>query len=177
MDLVNATWVNIEIPVEHQVLVPDRPGRFAVFDGRWAAADRPMVSGKSEMRCAKFVAAAGVLVVAGAARAHHSAAAEYRGEVKTWTGTIRRFAWMNPHTWLYFDMRDPAGKVTHWECEGSAPGGLMRSGWTRETLRPGMVIMIEGYPAKDRPEGCKVKAVILPGGRRLTMGSDEPAPR
>ena len=129
------------------------------------------------MRWTKLVAAAGVLVVASAAWAHHSAAAEYWGEVKTWNGTVTRFAWVNPHTWLYFDMRDAAGKVTHWECEGSAPGGLTRSGWTRDTLRAGMVITIEGYPAKDRPQGCKVKAIILPAGRRLTMGSDAPAPR
>ncbi len=122
------------------------------------------------MNFARWVAAAGMLMATGEAQAHHSAAAEYRGEVKTWTGTVTRFAWINPHTWVYFDMRDATGKVTPWECEGAAPGGLIRSGWTRDTLRPGMAIVIEGYPAKDRPQGCKVKAVILPGGRRMTMG-------
>jgi hypothetical protein len=127
------------------------------------------------MKFAKWMAAAGILTVFGTASAHHSAAAEYRGEVKTWTGTITRFAWINPHSWVYFDMRDASGKVAHWECEGSAPGGLMRGGWTKDTLRPGMVITIEGYPAKDRPQGCKVKAIRFPDGRRLTMGSDEPS--
>jgi hypothetical protein len=124
----------------------------------------------AQMRYA--IGVAWLWLTAGAAWAHHSAAAEYRGEVKTFTGTVTRFAWINPHTWVYFDMRDAAGKVTHWECEGAAPGGLLRSGWTRDTLRPGMAITIEGYPAKERPQGCKVKAIILPGGRRMTMGSD-----
>ena len=129
------------------------------------------------MALAKCLAAAGMLFAAGAAWAHHSAAAEYWGDLKTWTGTITRFAWINPHSWVYFDIRDAAGKVAHWECEGSAPGGLMRAGWTKDTLRPGMMVAIEGYPAKDRPQGCKVKAITLPNGRRLTMGSDEPGGR
>jgi len=128
------------------------------------------------MNFAKRVAA-GMLIACAPGWAHHSAAAEYFGEVKTWTGTITRFAWINPHSWVYFDMRDAAGKVTHWECEGSAPGGLLRSGWTKETLRSGMVVTIEGYPAKDRPQGCKVKAMRLPDGRRLTMGADDPGDR
>lgn len=119
----------------------------------------------------------GLMLAAGAAWGHHSAAAEYWGEVKTWTGTITRFSWINPHSWVYFDITDSGGNVAHWECEGSAPGGLMRSGWTRETLRPGLRVTIEGYPAKDRPQGCKVKAIILPGGKRMTMGSDEPGGR
>ena len=81
---------------------------------------------------------------------------------------------MNPHTWVYFDLAEAGGKVAHWECEGSSPNGLIRNGWTRDTLRPGMVVAIEGYPAKDRAQGCKVRAVILPGGRRMVMGSEEP---
>ena len=129
------------------------------------------------MNFARWVAVASLLTAAGAARAHHSAAAEYWGEVKTWQGTITRFAWINPHSWVYFDLTGADGKVAHWECEGSAPGGLMRSGWTRETLRPGMAVTIEGYPAKVRPQGCKVRAIILPSGRRMTMGLDEPGGR
>jgi len=126
------------------------------------------------IKFAKWTAAVGMFLVSGAAWAHHSAAAEYWGDVKSWTGTITRFAWVNPHSWVYFDVSFDSnganGKVAHWECEGSAPGGLMRNGWTRDTLRPGMRVTIEGYPAKDRPHGCKIKAIRLPDGRRLTMG-------
>lgn len=102
--------------------------------------------------------------------AHHSAAAEYFSQVKTWSGTVTRFSWVNPHTRIYFDVTGANGQVTHMDCEGSAPGGLMRDGWTRNTLTPGLHVTIEGNPAKDKPNGCKVRAAILPGGRRMTMG-------
>lgn len=118
-----------------------------------------------------------LLLVASPGMAHHSAAAEYRAEVKTWRGTITRFSWMNPHTWVYFDMTDASGKVTHMECEGSSPNGLIRNGWIKDTLRPGEKVIIEGYPAKDRDFGCKVRDVILPDGRRMSMaGAEEGVP-
>lgn len=72
---------------------------------------------------------------------------------------------MNPHTWVYFDVGS-----THYECEGSSPNGLIRNGWTRTTIKPGDHVTIEAWPAKDRPEGCKVRAVILPDGKRMYMG-------
>lgn len=126
------------------------------------------------MRFAVWAILAQLILMAVPAFAHHSATAEYRAEIKTWTGTITRFSWMNPHTWVYFDIPGPAGKTAHWDCEGSSPNGLIRSGWTKDTLRPGMGVTIEGYPAKDRPQGCKVRAVILPGGQRMLMGVAEP---
>jgi hypothetical protein len=116
--------------------------------------------------------AAALASVASPLAAHHSFAAEYRSELKTWTGTITRFAWTNPHTRVYFDGSEAGGGVRKVDCEGSAPGGLVRGGWTRDTLKPGDKVVIEGYPAKERPGGCKVRAVILPGGRRMTMGAE-----
>lgn len=122
------------------------------------------------MNFAKQMVGAVLLLTAIPVVAHHSAAAEYYSELKTWSGTITRFAWTNPHTWVWFDAVDSRGNVTHMDCEGSAPSGLMRDGWTKETLTPGLHVVIEGNPAKDKPNGCKVRAVILPGGRRMTMG-------
>ena len=77
---------------------------------------------------------------------------------------------MNPHTWVYFDSIEPNGSIIHRECEGSSPNGLISNGWTRTTIKPGDHVTIEGWPAKDRPEGCKVRAVILQDGRRMYMG-------
>lgn len=124
------------------------------------------------MKFAKCTAVVFMVLAALPAAAHHSAASEYRAQVKTWSGTITSFSWMNPHTWVYFNVTDATGKVTHMDCEGAAPSGLMRNGWTKQTLIPGMQVTIEGYPAKDKPEGCKVRAVIPPGGRKLVMGAD-----
>ncbi|MDP9055053.1 MAG: DUF6152 family protein [Acidobacteriota bacterium] len=102
--------------------------------------------------------------------AHHSASAEYVSELSEWKGVITKFSWINPHTWIYFEGKDARGTVGKYDCEGSAPSGLTGNGWTRDTLNPGDRVTIIGYRAKDRPEGCKVRAVILPDGRKMTMG-------
>jgi hypothetical protein len=123
------------------------------------------------MRFRGVVLGVALASAAGLVQAHHSAAAEYRAELKTWHATITRFTWMNPHTWVYFRTADSSG-IHDFECEGSAPGGLIRNGWTRNTLMPGQQVTIEGYPAKQRPEGCKVRAVLFADGRKMRMGSD-----
>ena len=101
--------------------------------------------------------------------AHHSFAAEYGSKPITLNGTIVRFVWMNPHTRIYLDVTDAGGAVTKWECEGNAPGGLLSHGWSRESLRPGDHVTIEGFPAKDHSNICKARAVTLAGGGRLIM--------
>ncbi len=103
--------------------------------------------------------------------AHHSAAAEYESKLLLLNGTITRVDWMNPHVWLYLDVKDTNGKVTNWSCEGGSPNGLLSNGWTKTSLKPGDRVKIEGGRAKDRADVCKVKAVTLPDGRRLVMGS------
>jgi hypothetical protein len=103
--------------------------------------------------------------------AHHSAVAEYSAELLRLNATITKFDWINPHTWLYFDVKDAHGAVTKWEAEGSAPSGLLDNGWRKDTLKPGDRVTIECSPAKDRPHLCKTQAVTLANGRRLVMGS------
>jgi len=122
----------------------------------------------------KFAILATVLALASApfALAHHSFAAEYEAKLITLHVTITKFVWMNPHTHLYFDVRNPDGSIAHWEAEGSAPGGLLSNGWNRDSIKPGDHVTIEAWPAKDRPNDCKVRAVILADGRRLIMGAN-----
>jgi hypothetical protein len=115
--------------------------------------------------------AALMLVPAPPILAHHSFAAEYGSKPVTLTGTITQFVWMNPHTRIYLDVTNASGAVTRWECEGSAPGGLLRNGWSKGSLKPGDRVSIEGFPAKDRSNVCKARAVKLANGRRLLMGS------
>jgi hypothetical protein len=113
--------------------------------------------------------AALMLAFAPAMLAHHSFAAEYSSKPITLSGTITMFVWMNPHTRIYLDVKDASGLVAKWECEGNAPGGLLSRGWTKESLKPGDDVTIEGFPAKEHPNICKARAVNLAGGRRLTM--------
>ncbi len=102
--------------------------------------------------------------------AHHSFAAEYGSKLITLSGKITRFDWINPHTRIYLEVTGASGVVTKWECEGNAPGGLQSNGWSRESLKPGDQVTIEGFPAKDHPNVCKARAVKLTDGRRLIMG-------
>ena len=70
--------------------------------------------------------------------------------------------WQNPHARFYVDVTDETGKVTNWEFELGSPNGLMRRGWTRNSLKPGDPVTIEGYLAKD---GSK-----LANARNVTLG-------
>ncbi len=101
--------------------------------------------------------------------AHHSFAAEYGSKLITLNGTIIRFVWMNPHTRIYIDVTNASGVVTKWECEGSAPGGLLSNGWSKGSLKPGDHVAIEGFPAREHSNICKVRAVRLADGGRLIM--------
>ena len=99
------------------------------------------------------LAVAGVLAVA-PARAHHSFAAEfdYDKQVKL-EGTLTRLDWTNPHIRLYMDVKD-GGAVAKWQCEGGPPNGLVRSGWSKNTIKPGDVIIVEGWLAKNRQKAA-----------------------
>ena len=106
--------------------------------------------------------------------AHHSFAAEYdRNKPITLTGTVTKVEWMNPHARFYVDVKDDAGKVTNWEFELGSPNGLMRMGWTRNSLKPGDVVSIEGSQAKDGANLVNARSVKLADGRKVFAGSSE----
>src|SRR3954462_9249872 len=84
------------------------------------------------------------------AQAHHSFAAEFDAkkpvELK---GTLVELEWVNPHAWIHMEVKDDSGKVTKWDCELGSPNLLMRSGWRRDSLKKGDVIVVNGSAAKD----------------------------
>jgi hypothetical protein len=115
------------------------------------------------------VALAGALPVF----AHHSFAAEFDAtKPVSITGTITKVEWANPHAWLYIDVKDESGKVTNWGLELGAPNGLMRLGWTRNSLKPGDMISVEGTRAKDGSNIANARSIMM-NGKRMLAGSSQ----
>jgi hypothetical protein len=124
---------------------------------------------------AVFVAGLGLLLSAGPALAHHAFAAEYDAKkpVKL-TGTVTKLEWANPHTWFYVDVRDDSGNVTNWGFEMGSPNVLLRAGWTRNSMKSGDVVTVEGSRARDGSNNGNVKAVTLAStGQRLFAASSQ----
>jgi hypothetical protein len=103
---------------------------------------------------------------------HHSFAAEYdSAKPVTLKGSVTKMEWQNPHARFYLDVTDESGKVTNWEFELGSPNGLMRRGWTRNSLKPGDIVSIEGYLAKDGSKLANARNVTLSDGRKIFAGA------
>ena len=108
--------------------------------------------------------------------AHHSFAAEFdAAKVVKFTGTVTKIEWTNPHAWFYIDVKDESGKVTNWAWELGSPNSLTRSGWSRNSMKIGDAIIVEGSRAKDGSNVANAKTVTLSNGQRLFGGSAPPA--
>ena len=128
---------------------------------------------KSKM-LAVVVAGLGLLLSSLPMLAHHSFAAEYdSAKPVTLTGTVTNVEWMNPHARFYIDVKDEKGAMANWELELGSPNGLMRQGWTRNSLKKGDVVTITGSLAKDGSKLANARTVKLADGRQVFAGSSE----
>ena len=117
----------------------------------------------------RIIAWLGVLAVTAVpVLAHHSAVAEYdlEKQVKV-QGTVTRVEWSNPHIWFYVDVKNPDGSVTNWGFSGGAPGVLQRRGISRTAMKPGDVVKVEGFRAKDGSTNGSGNTVTFEDGRRV----------
>ena len=127
----------------------------------------------------KFAVVLGVVaLLAGVSgvRAHHSFSAEFdASKTFKFTGPVTKVEWMNPHTFFYIDVKDEkTGKVTNWAMEMGSPNGLMRNGWTRNSMKIGDMVTVEGSMAKDgSPTGNARTVVLAKTGQRLFAGSSQ----
>jgi hypothetical protein len=106
-----------------------------------------------------------------AAHAHHSFAAEFDpSKVVHLEGTVVKFAWVNPHSWIYINVSKPDGTVEEWRIEGGAPSLLLRRGWNRNSLPPGTKIVVNAFPARDGDKRGSPRDIAFPDGRKLDLG-------
>jgi Family of unknown function (DUF6152) len=128
------------------------------------------------MKLAAFVLVAGGLFVAAMpVMAHHSFAAEYDSKkpVKL-QGIVTKVDWMNPHVYFYIDVKDESGNITNWGLEMGPPNGLQRSGWTRNTMKIGDEVIVEGTLAKDGSNQANARSVTMAStGKKLGAASSE----
>jgi hypothetical protein len=105
--------------------------------------------------------------------AHHSFSAIFdSARPVTLTGTVTRIEWMNPHTWIYLDVKKDDGSVEAWAFEMGSPNRLMRYGWNQGSLPTGATVTIAGSQARDGSPKAAVDTVTLPDGKRLFGAQD-----
>ena len=126
-------------------------------------------------RLSVSIAALGLALAATPAPAHHAFGSEFNVDKPVaLRGTVTMMEWVNPHSWIHLDVKGPDGAVVEWMVEGGSPNALLRLGFTKNALLPGMEIVVEGYQAKDASNKAVGKSLVFADGRKLFLGGSEP---
>ena len=117
-----------------------------------------------------------LFAAAAPAFAHHAFAAEFDAKkpVKL-RGTVTKMEWINPHTWIYLDVKKPDGTVEEWMVEAGTPNTLLRRGFTKDSLKAGTEVLVDGYQSKDGSLRANGRDLTLSDGKTLFLGSNDAA--
>jgi hypothetical protein len=130
------------------------------------------MSARTRVASALALAGVGFVLWTGSLLAHHAFSAEFdaRKPLKL-EGTVTKVEWINPHAWFHIDVKKPDGTIEKWMIEAGNPHNLFRRGFTKDIVTAGMVIVVDGYQAKDGSRRANGRDLTLPGGKTLFMGS------
>jgi len=116
-------------------------------------------------RVALLVAA--FLSIAESVSAHHGGGTFDGSKELKLTGTFTRLDLVNPHSWIYFDVARPDGKVDSYRCEMRSATVLRRSGWRPEMFKKGERLTFEGSPDRSDPRSCYLNTIVFEDGKRV----------
>jgi hypothetical protein len=123
-------------------------------------------------RTMSWVGAGALLVASVPALAHHAFSAEFDAEAPVQLkGTVTRMEWINPHSWIHIDVVNTNGEIEEWMVEGGAPNAILRRGFTADSLKPGTVILVEGYQARDGSMRANGRDITFEDGSKLFVGA------
>jgi hypothetical protein len=106
--------------------------------------------------------------------AHHAFSSEFDANRHVvFTGTVTKMMWVNPHAWIYMDVKKPDGTTEEWMVEAGTPNTLLRRGFTKASLQPGTTVKVDGYQSKDGSLRANGRDLTLPDGRTLFLGNAE----
>jgi len=113
-----------------------------------------------------------LVAAAGPAWAHHAFASEFDAKKPVkFTATVTKMEWINPHAWMHVEVKKPDGTTENWMIEAGSPNSLFRRGITKDTVRVGMQVVVDGYQARDGSRRANGRDVTLPEGKKLYLGS------
>jgi hypothetical protein len=138
--------------------------------------DEGSVTNWRKLMVKRIIPAIGLALILGGATiaAHHAFSAEFdENKPVNLEGTVTKADWVNPHAWIYLDVKSADGKVVNWAVEMGPPNALLRRGWKKSSMQIGTILKVEGFAAKNGKDFANATNVTMPDGTKIFAGAEE----